>query len=60
MSEEQIKAIAENLAGLKYYEWSRVKVAVERMYSAASAKIELKDVEEIHKNLSLELKGILS
>lgn len=32
MSEEKIKAIAEMLSGLKRYEWSRLKIAIERMY----------------------------
>ena len=32
MSEEKIKTIAEMLSGLKRYEWSRLKIAIERMY----------------------------
>lgn len=56
MKKEKLRTIAENLVGLKYYEWSRLKVAVEKMYSSASAKIELSDAETIHKNLELGLK----
>ena len=59
MSLEKIEKLAQLLSGLKAYEWSRVKVAVEKMYSSVSAKIELNDTEEIHKNLELEFKDLL-
>lgn len=57
MSEEKIKIIAEILTGLKRYEWSRLKIAVERMYDSASCKLSLDDTESIHKNISLEMNG---
>ena len=60
MSETKLNAIINSLIGLKAYEWSRVKIAVERMYSSASAKIELGDAEEIRKNLELELKEMVN
>lgn len=58
MSEEKIKAIAEMLSGLKRYEWSRLKIAIERMYDSASCKLALEDAESIQKNIALEMKDI--
>lgn len=58
MSEEKIKTIAEMLSGLKRYEWSRLKIAIERMYDSASCKLSLGDAEYIQKNIALEMKDI--
>ena len=52
------KAIAEMLSGLKRYEWSRLKIAIERMYDSASCKLPLGDAESIQKNIALEMKDI--
>lgn len=57
MSEEKIRIIAENITGLKRYEWSKLKIAVEKMYDSASCKLSLDDTELIQKNISLELNG---
>lgn len=57
MSEEKIKIIAENLTGLKRYEWSKLKIAIEKMYDSASCKLSLDDTESIHKNILLEVNG---
>ena len=46
------------LSGLKRYEWSRLKIAVERMYDSASCKLALEDAESIQKNIALEMKDI--
>lgn len=51
----KIKEIAQALSGLKAYEWSSVKIAVERMYSSEAAKAELPGTEEIQKNISNEI-----
>ena len=50
--------IAEMLSGLKRYEWSRLKIAIERMYDSASCKLSLGDAESIQKNIALEMKDI--
>lgn len=55
MDIETIDKLARLLTGLKRYEWSRIKVAVERMYDSASNKIALDDTESIQKNISLEM-----
>ncbi len=58
MTDEQIKKISEMLSGLKRYEWSRLKIAVERMYDSASCKLSLGDAESIQRNIQLEMQGI--
>ena len=58
MTDEQIKKISEMLSGLKRYEWSRLKISVERMYDSASCKLSLGDAESIQRNIKLEMQGI--
>jgi hypothetical protein len=47
---EQLIAL---LSGLKKYEWSRIAVAVEKIYTSKSNRIEL-DSEALKKQLELE------
>lgn len=60
MDIETIDKLSKLLTGLKRYEWSRIKVAVERMYDSASNKIALDDTESIQKNISLEMGELVS
>lgn len=59
MTDEQIKKISEMLSGLKRYEWSRLKIAVERMYDSASCKLSLGDAESIQKSVTFEMRDII-
>ena len=59
MNEEEIKEIAEILSGLKYYEWSRLKMAIEQMYSSASCQLPLGDAESIQKSITFEMRDII-
>lgn len=54
MDSKKIDELVSILVGLKRYEWSRVKVAVERVYSSASCRLVLDDAETIRRNLFLE------
>ena len=55
MDTSKIKEIAQVLTGLKAYEWSSVKIAVEKMYSSEAAKLELPKAEEIQKKINNEI-----
>lgn len=50
----RISIIAEAVTGLKYYEWSRIKTAIDRKYSSASAKVKLEDAEELKGAIEVE------
>lgn len=50
----RISIIAEAVTGLKYYEWSRIKTAIDRKYSSASAKVKLEDAEELKDAIEVE------
>lgn len=52
--EDKIKAMSELVVGLKYYEWSRIKTAIDKKFSSASNKIELSDAEEIVRAIKME------
>ncbi len=52
--ERRIAMIAEAVAGLKYYEWSRVKMAIDKKFSSTSAKVVMEDVEELKKAIQIE------
>ena len=52
--ERRIAMIAEAVAGLKYYEWSRVKMASDKKFSSTSAKVVMEDVEELKKAIQIE------
>lgn len=52
--ERRITMIAEAVAGLKYYEWSRIKVAIDKKFSSTSAKVTLENVEELKKAIQIE------
>lgn len=55
MNTETLNEISKLLTGLKRYEWSKLKIAVERMYDSASCKLTLDDTESIQKNILLEM-----
>lgn len=50
----RISIIAGAVTGLKYYEWSRIKTAIDRKYSSASAKVKLEDAEELKDAIEVE------
>lgn len=54
MNEERISILVEQLAGLKQYEWSRIKQQVDMMFSSKAAKVELDDLSELKRNLEIE------
>lgn len=57
MSEDmskRISIIAEAVAGLKYYEWSRIKMAIDKKFSSTSANVVVEDVEELKKAIQIE------
>ncbi|WP_339063615.1 hypothetical protein [Tepidibacillus marianensis] len=54
MTEEKIAIIAEQLIGLKSYEWSRIKQKVDMMFSSKAAKVELDDLEQLTELLKVE------
>ncbi len=53
-AEQRIALIAEAVSGLKYYEWSRIKMAIDKKFSSASAKVVLGDAEELTKAIRTE------
>ena len=54
MSEDKFKAIAELMVGLKFYEWSRIRTAIDKKFSSAANRVELSDAEEVEKAIRLE------
>lgn len=52
--EDKVKAIAELVAGLKFYEWSRIRTAIDKKFSSAANRVELSDAEEIAKAIQRE------
>ncbi len=50
----KISIIAEAVTGLRYYEWSRIKTAIDKKYSSASAKVKLEDTEELKSAIEVE------
>ena len=46
--------IAEAEAGLKYYEWSRIKMAIDKKFSSTSARVVVGDIEELKKAIQIE------
>lgn len=52
--EKRASIIAEAVTGLKYYEWSRIKIAIDKKFSSASAKVELEDAEELKRAIQAE------
>lgn len=46
--------IADAVAGLKQYEWSRIKMAIDKKFSSESAKITLEDSEELKNAIQME------
>lgn len=54
MEKEQITIIAEQLAGLKQHQWSKVKTIVDAQFSSKAAKVVLDDSTELKRNLEVE------
>lgn len=52
--ERRIAMIAEAVTGLKYYEWSRIEMAINKKFSSASAKVVMEDAEELKKAIQIE------
>lgn len=52
--EDKIKNISELVVGLKFYEWSRIKMAIDKKFAQASSSAELSDAEEIVRAIKLE------
>lgn len=50
-----IEQLTNILHGLKYYEWCKIKVAVDKEYASMSNRLELNDTEALKKLLKLEL-----
>ena len=55
MDEAKLNSIVDALVGLKFYEWSRVKVAVEKVLDQKYARLELDDPEKLRTNLKREI-----
>ncbi len=53
--EKRIALIAEAVAGLKYFEWSRIKVAIDKKFSSASSRVTLEDAEELKAAIQVEI-----
>ena len=54
LDDKKLHNIALALNGVNYSEWSRIKNAIEKLYSSASGKIVLNDCEAIQRMLKLE------
>ena len=52
--ERRIAMIAEAVAGLKYYEWSRIEMEINKKFSSASSKVVMEDAEELKKAIQIE------
>lgn len=59
MTHAKLEQIANMLVGLPHYEWSRIRVAVDKTYSSASAKLEISDAETVLRKLKLEFNGFI-
>ncbi len=54
--EEKIKQIAELVTDLKYYEWNKIKVAIDKKYSSEQAKVKINaSPDEIVNAIKLEI-----
>lgn len=51
---DRIRAMSGLVAGLKYYEWSRIRAAIDKKFSSASNRVELSDAEEIERAIQME------
>lgn len=52
---EKAKVIAGTLVGLKYYEWCKVKTAIEKAYASEISSTTLDNSEAVEKLIELEL-----
>lgn len=52
--ERRIAMIAEAASGLKYYEWVRIRAAIDQKFSSESAKVKLEDPEELKRAIKIE------
>ncbi len=51
---KRIALIAKAVAGLKRHEWERIRVAIDKKFSSASAKVVLEDTEELANAIQIE------
>ncbi len=54
MNKEQIANLAEQLAGMKQSDWSKLKQVVDMQFSSKAAKVQLDDSTELKRNLEVE------
>lgn len=54
LDNEKIAVIAEQIIGLKQFEWSQVKQVVDMYFSSKAAKVELDDLDELKQRLEVE------
>ena len=54
VDDDKVKQIATVLQGLKYHEWSRICVAVEKSFSSKKARLELANLDELENLIKLE------
>lgn len=54
MKQEKVSEILRALNGLKYHEWSKVKMCIEKKYASMACKLELNDTEALQKEMDLE------
>lgn len=52
--ERRIAMIAEAVTGLKYHEWSRIEMVINKKFSSASSKVVMEDAEELKKAIQIE------
>lgn len=54
MDGKKLEEFTRLLTGMKRHEWSKLKIAVERMYDRASCRLELNDAEAIQNSINCE------
>lgn len=52
--EKRVTMIAEAVSGLKYYEWSRIKMAIDKKFFLESSKVRLENPEELKHAIRVE------
>ncbi len=57
MDEVKLQQIAELLEGVPYYQWCKVRHAIEQKYSSMMGKVTVANTEELLKSLKFEVLG---
>lgn len=52
--ERRVTMISEAVSGLKYYEWLRIKMAIDKKFSSESSKVRLENPEELKNAIQVE------